>query len=130
MPRPKRITLHPQNITDDTRFNHRAGRISASHVETLRRTLRAKRKLDPIWVWTEVDEEGEATGALVLMDGRHRVAAYKECFIRTGDERYCHIPAHIFEGSEVIAALHALSLNSKDKHMHPCHTFAARQFSQ
>jgi len=115
MPRPKRITLHPREITDDTRFNHRKGRIANSHVDTLCRTLRGKSNLDPIWVWREVDENGEATGSLVLMDGRHRIAAYEECFLKLGHKRYLQIPAHIFEGTEINAALKALALNSKDK---------------
>ena len=115
MPRPKRTSLRLDNITDDDRFSHRSGRISQTHVDTLSRTLRGKRKLDPIWVWREVTASGEATGALVLMDGRHRLAAYNDCYIKSGKEYYLSIPAHIFEGSEVTAALQALALNSKDK---------------
>ncbi|MEB8387794.1 hypothetical protein OO012_11175 [Rhodobacteraceae bacterium KMM 6894] len=115
MPRPKRIILHPCKIIDDDRFSHRTGRISNSHVDTLCRTLRGKRNLDPIWVWQEVDGNGETTGSLVLMDGRHRTAAYEQCFERFGHERYLQIPAHIFEGSEITAALKALALNSRDK---------------
>jgi hypothetical protein len=115
MPRPKRTTLRLDDITDDDRFNHRSGRISQTHVDTLSRTLRGKRKLDPIWVWREVNTNGQATGALILMDGRHRLAAYKDCFIKSGKERYLSIPSHIYEGSEVTAALQALAQNSKDK---------------
>lgn len=115
MPRPKRTTLRLDNITDDDRFNHRSGRISQTHVDTLSRTLRGNGRLDPIWVWREVTANGGATGAHILMDGRHRLAAYKDCYIKSGKESYLSIPTHIFEGSEVTAALQALAQNSKDK---------------
>lgn len=115
MPRPKRISLTPDLITDEGRFEHRAGRISPSHVETLARTLRANKRLDPIWVWQEVDESDNPTGTFELMDGRHRLAAYEANFKKDRREHYLNIPVHIFEGSEVIAALKALALNSKDK---------------
>ena len=49
------------------------------------------------------------------MDGRHRLAAHKDCYINSGKERYLSIPAHIYEGSEVTAALQALAQKSKDK---------------
>lgn len=107
--------MNLNKITDNNHFNHRAGRISESHVDTLSRTLHGKGKLDPIWVWREIDANGETTGELVLMDGRHRIAAYKECFIKSGSKHYLSIPARIFEGSEITAALQALALNSKDK---------------
>lgn len=115
MPRPKRIFLTPDLITDDNRFEHRAGHTSTSHIDTLARTLRSNKRLDPIWVWQEVDENGKVTGTLVLMDGRHRLAAYGACFKKYRREQYLKIPAYIFEGTEVSAAIKALALNSKDK---------------
>jgi len=115
MPRPQRVYLTPDLITDDARFEHRTNRISPSHVDTLARTLRGKKHLDPIWVWREVDDNGNASDTLVLMDGRHRLAAYEACFRKSRREHFLKIPVHIFEGSEVTAALKALALNSKDK---------------
>lgn len=115
MPRPQSVFLTPDLITDDDRFAHRANRTSSSHLDTLARTLSGKKSLDPIWVWREVDDSGNTTGNLVVMDGWYRLAAYEVCFRKSRNEHYLKIPAHIFEGSVVTAALKALALNSKDK---------------
>ncbi|GAA3871589.1 hypothetical protein GCM10022404_21860 [Celeribacter arenosi] len=115
MPRPKRVFLRPNLISDEGLFEHRAGQISSSHVQTLARTLRANKRLDPIWVWREIDGNGNAKGTYELMDGRHRLSAYEMCFNQRREERYLNIPVYIFEGSEVAAALKALAVNSKDK---------------
>ena len=78
MPRPKSISISLcQIVDDDDRFSHRSRGLSRTHCDTLLRSLMSRVNLDPMWVWDEVDNSGIPTGKLILMDGRHRLAALK-----------------------------------------------------
>lgn len=119
MPRPLSLIVPLCQITaDDHRFNHRTSGLSRTHRDTLLSTLMSHVELDPIWVWDEVDEGGNRTGKLILMDGRHRLEAYKaksRADLQRGRTPENTLRVHLFEGTETMAALKALQLNSKDK---------------
>jgi hypothetical protein len=119
MPRPKSQTVPLcQIVGDDNRFNHRSCGLSRTHRDTLLRKIVSGVTLDPIWVWYEVDESGNGTAKFILMDGRHRLEAYKakvKVDIQRGKAPEHKVRVHLFEGSETMAALKALQLNSKDK---------------
>jgi hypothetical protein len=72
-----------------------------AHVHDLARALRVCGDLDPVLVWLDA-----RTGSMIILDGRHRVAAYRFCKIAT-------IPAIVFQGSRKDARLEAARVNSK-----------------
>ncbi|MBO9452279.1 ParB/RepB/Spo0J family partition protein [Tropicibacter sp. R16_0] len=125
----KLMMILPRQITFDPAFSYRdeprkvkrkAGEgekkptnISGTHLAALRKTLRNTGQLDPILVWQEADEAGEATGRLVLLDGHYRVAAYQAEQAQgtiTGNA----IPARVLIGPRSLAALASLHANAKD----------------
>lgn len=71
------------------------------HVHDLARRLRVGGDLDPITVWRD-----PTTGRLIILDGRHRVAAYRFRDLDT-------IPTITFMGSRIDARLEAGRNNSK-----------------
>lgn len=107
--------LHPSQITLCDTFWYRSGGLQDFHVATLRKTLRATGRLDPIMVWQETDKSGRETGRLVLLDGRHRLEAYKQCknapVLANLKE---HLPAFIVKADPMEARIAALQVNVKD----------------
>lgn len=93
-----RLTL--DSLTYDPAFTPRLG-TAKNHVHDLARAHRNCGDLDPIKVWAE-----PGTGKLIILDGRHRVAAYR--FNRVFD-----IPAIIFQGDRKDARLEAAKDNAK-----------------
>ena len=83
-------------------FQYRDKEVENHHVEDIASVIKLKRTVDPLDVWKD-----PSNGALVVIDGHHRLAAYK----RAGVTR--QIPVVIFEGPETAARLHALSENAK-----------------
>lgn len=78
------------------------------HSRDLAQRLHQQGNLNPVILWEERDEEGSTTGRLVLLDGRHRIAAFNT-------NKKTTIPATIFTGDRQSALLLALSMNS---HVH------------
>ena len=76
---PVRQMVQPSAITIIAEeFGFRRNGIDKGHLRTLLQGLRsAGGKLDPILLWREVDREGAPTGRLILLDGEHRLAAYR-----------------------------------------------------
>lgn len=87
-------------LKQDPAFTPRTG-TAKGHVHDLARTLRNGTDLDPITVWPE-----PGTGRLVILDGRHRAAAYRLCRIES-------IPARVFNGDRKAARLEAAKENAK-----------------
>lgn len=94
------VRLELRNLTSDPVFTPRIG-ISKSHVLDLARALRACGDLDPIKVWS-----GAGTSSPIILDGHHRVTAYRFCKIES-------IPVIVFHGSRKDARLEAAKDNSK-----------------
>jgi hypothetical protein len=94
------VRLKLDSLTYDPAFTPRLV-TAKSHVHDLARALRNCGDLDPIKVWAEPQ-----TGKLIILDGRHRVAAYR--FQKVGT-----VPAMIFQGSRKDARLEAARDNSK-----------------
>lgn len=97
---PAAVRLNLSSLTNDTAFTPRAGTAKA-HVHDLARALRNCGDLDPIKVWREPH-----TGKLIILDGRHRVAAYHFLKVAT-------VPALIFQGARWEARLEAAKDNAK-----------------
>lgn len=95
---PKRVML--ADLIHDTAFTPRTA-TNKHHVHDLARRLHVEGDLDPIKVWPN-----PATGRLIILDGRQRVAAYRFWEIES-------IPAAIFTGSRKDARLEAARNNSK-----------------
>jgi hypothetical protein len=115
-PQTKTLTdLHPRQITLSDAFMFRSGGLLDFHVATLRKTLRATGKLDPLIVWRECDETGKETGRLVLLDGRHRLMAHDQC---ANAPILAHLkgklPAFVITATPMDAHLMALQVNTKD----------------
>lgn len=89
-----------EELTHDPAFTPRTG-TAKGHVQELARKLRQGTDLDPIKVW-----RCPRTGRLVILDGRHRAAAYQ--LIGATD-----IPAELFTGDRNAARLEAARGNSK-----------------
>lgn len=94
------VRLPLDSLFEDRAFTPRMG-LAKGHVHELARTIRNGTDLDPIKVWRVPN-----TGLLIILDGRHRVAAYR--FKKAKD-----IPARLFTGDRNAARLEAAKDNSK-----------------
>lgn len=95
-------------ITDPPKMSLRSG-LDAQHVKVLALAIRSGAKLPPITLWQEQDKDGMITGRLLLLDGRHRLAALRQ--VKPDQKQY---PALIIDGDHVTAMLLAVALNTKD----------------
>lgn len=98
-------TLAAGQICHDHDFIFRSSAIERHHVRTLQAIIARQTKVDPLLVWREATADGP-TGRFVLLDGRHRLAA----FINLKRDR--NIPVTIFEGSRAEAIEAALQSNA------------------
>jgi ParB-like chromosome segregation protein Spo0J len=89
-----------RDLVFDPAFTPRVG-LSREHVHQLARALHNSGDLDPIAVWIDADSKKP-----VILDGRHRVAAYR--LQKIGD-----IPARVFQGDRKAALLEAARENAK-----------------
>ncbi|SEO28146.1 ParB-like nuclease domain-containing protein [Pseudorhodobacter antarcticus] len=94
------INLEINRLINDPAFSPRLA-TDNRHVHELARALRISGDLDPIKVWEEPE-----TKRLVILDGRHRVAAYRLCQMDS-------IPARVVEGNRKAARIEAARDNSK-----------------
>jgi len=102
-----------RQLTLDPEFRHRRETEHSAHLALLRKTLRNTGKLDPVLAWREADNEGRATGRLVLLDGYFRVTAYR-AEAAEGSIDGKGIPANLLKGNRIDAELAALSANIRD----------------
>jgi len=104
--------LPPAEIIRDLEFSFRRdGKPDKAFTRTLAQALRTGGALDPILVWAE-EEEGIATGRFVLLDGVHRLAAYRS--VRGPDGNRKPVPAVVLCGGRKGATLAALRANSRE----------------
>lgn len=106
--------IKPRQIIDDPAFSFREGeQLNKGFVRSLTQALRSSGQLEPITVWAERDAAGHPTGRLVLIDGRHRLAAYRT---RAGaSHASTGVPAVVISGLRRGAVLEALRCNSREK---------------
>lgn len=72
--RPARKPVSLRNITTKTDvFQFRHFEVDPHHVDDLEAVLNSGKLLDPLTLWTDPE-----TGELVVVDGHHRLAAYKQ----------------------------------------------------
>lgn len=103
--------VFPREVTILSALRGRAKGINRGHVRTLLRVLRNTGKLDPILLWSERGPDGVPTGRLVLLDGAHRLAAYRAFAPRCSNEG---VPALTIEGDWTTARLKAAGGNTKE----------------
>ena len=95
-------------------FGFRRNGIDKAHLRGLVQALRnAGGKLDPILLWREIDGENLITGRLILLDGEHRLAAYRSARKGTSDTTKA-VPAIILSCHRDEAMCHAALANRKD----------------
>ncbi|MCD1265998.1 hypothetical protein B5M44_12720 [Shinella sumterensis] len=101
----KRATVAIERINQTDHFKFRWGKLDKYHKADLAGHLRKTGKaLDPVLLWRD-SEDGNA--ALVLIDGEHRLAAYKAVGWKKG------VPAIILHCDRRTALLAALGANAK-----------------
>jgi hypothetical protein len=82
-------------------------------IRELAQAFRNVGKLNPILLWAEVEDQ-RSTGRLILLDGRHRLAAYHNSR-KTQDERKRGVPAIILTGTWEDAMKAAAAANAADR---------------
>ena len=108
-PKVERRHLYPREVTLDPAFQFRHYENDKAHVRSLIQVLHTVGDLDPILVWQEKAADGKETERLILLDGRHRLAAYANV------KGHClGIPARIFYGDLEGAMLAAVQANSRE----------------
>jgi ParB-like chromosome segregation protein Spo0J len=100
----------PNQITLVDEFNGRSTVSNREHIRELAQAFRNVGKLDPILLWAEVEDQ-KSTGRLILLDGRHRLAAYYNSR-KTQEERKRGIPAIILTGTREDAMKAAAAANA------------------
>lgn len=96
-------------VAVDQTFCHRERPENAAHLASLIKTLRNIGNLDPILVW-DMSQNGKR---FTLLDGRHRLGAYRaEYYATRRPDRF--IPAIVIRGNRCDADIAALSSNSKE----------------
>lgn len=107
----RRANIQPREVTILNEFCVRETGPDKSLIRALTQTLRIKRKLDPVLLWD--DRRDPDNPRLVLLDGMHRLAAYRS--IHKQDEgRTRGVPARIVQCDLRTAMLMSLSANTRD----------------
>lgn len=101
-------TLAAGEIRHDHDFLFRTKATEQHHVRTLQAIISRGTKIDPLLVWREAGEDGP-TGRFILLDGRHRLAAFLNL------KKTQSIPVVIFDGSRAEAMEAALQANAMAK---------------
>lgn len=108
MTQPSAITIIPEE------FGFRHHGIDKGHLRGLVQALRnTGDKLAPLMLWREADSNGAITGRLILLDGEHRLAAYRSARKGTPGVDQA-VPATVVSCDRTEAKLFALAANSKD----------------
>jgi transposase len=90
-------------ISLDPAFKTRSSRLSTAHVKTLVAVLRRGSPLSPVLLWRQ-----QGRNSFVLLDGEHRLAAYRSIGFRGG------IPARIVTCQRRDALLIGAAANTRD----------------
>lgn len=101
-----RMTLAAGKIYRDPMFQFR----DTDHPDLVRNlagALKRGTQLEPLLIWRERDDAGDPTGRLVLLDGAHRMKAYRSLG-KSGA-----MPVTIFEGTRADAVEAAVVANAK-----------------
>lgn len=102
--KPKRVTTSLAKLeTDPDLFQHRLVKLDNAHVEALTHVIRRGEMFDPLTVWQNED------GKLVVVDGHHRVEAYR----RAGWSK--KVPVVIHQCTEENAQFLTMSENGKQR---------------
>ncbi|KZY30879.1 hypothetical protein A3731_24385 [Roseovarius sp. HI0049] len=101
--RKTRVALSEIHTRPDE-FQHRANETEEHHVNELADLIKQRGAIDPIEVWRDPE-----TGALIVLDGHHRLAGYRRARWRK------KVPVVIYEGPKRAARLHALKENAKSR---------------
>lgn len=103
--------VQPRDITWLDDFSMRDDGLIKAHIRILAQTLKNTGKLDRVLLWK--DNRVSDNPRLVLLDGAHRLAAYRS-INRLGKGNNRGIPATIVECDMKTAHLLALAGNTKD----------------
>jgi ParB-like chromosome segregation protein Spo0J len=103
--------VQPGEITWLDEFTLRETGLNKAHIRILAQTVKNNGRLDRVLLWQ--DERDPANLRLVLLDGAHRLAAYRSVQ-RQGRGHNRGIPAMIVECDAKTAHLLALAGNTKD----------------
>jgi hypothetical protein len=105
--------IDPAHVTASDAFKVRQGGIDQNHVRNLSAALLNDREcLPPIALWAET-RGGKLTGKCILLDGWHRLAAYKAAS-RMPSVGHMKVKVHVYTCSQVEAKMIALTANAKD----------------
>lgn len=110
-PKYRRANVQPREIVQLEEFNARETAPDKTLIRALVQTLRIKSQLDPVLLWH--DRRNPDNPRLTLLDGRHRLAAYRSLH-KQGKGRSRGVPARIVECDLRAALLMSLSENIKD----------------
>jgi hypothetical protein len=91
-------------LSEDFRFRG-AFRPDASMVRVLAQRVRTSGRLDPVLLWQEQDADGVTSGRLLLLDGRHRLAAYRSAW--KSDRKVPAVVLHCTRHHALLAAVRA-----------------------
>ena len=106
--RPSAITIIPEE------FGFRHHGIDKGHLRGLVQAVRTTNgKLAPLLLWREMDSNGAISGRLILLDGEHRLAAYRSARKGTPGVDQA-VPAIVVSCDRTEAKLLALAANAKD----------------
>ncbi len=104
----KRATVAIERINQTDHFKFRWGKLDKYHKADLAGHIRKTGKgLDPVLLWQDSEASQDTSAALVLIDGEHRLAAYKAAGWKRG------IPAVILHCDRRTALLAAVGANAK-----------------
>lgn len=95
-------TVNLSSIKAPEELKIRGSKLIAAHVTELRQAINRGSKLPPVTVWLN------SKGQLILLDGRHRIAALK-----AENPKLAQIEVEIITGSKADAFLAAASRNTK-----------------
>ncbi|MFD0979978.1 ParB N-terminal domain-containing protein [Tropicimonas aquimaris] len=102
--KPRRLSVPlPEIDTDYGRFQFRSLDITQCHVAALADVLKREQSLDRLDLWQDAD------GRLLVLDGHHRLAAYRQY----GWTKKVPVVVHYFTEAE--AKLFAVKANAKAK---------------
>ncbi len=104
----KRATVAIERINQTDHFKFRWGKLDGYHKADLAGHIRKTGKaLDPVLLWRDSEASDDTNAPLVLIDGEHRLAAYKAVGWKRG------VPAIILHCDRRAALLAALGTNAK-----------------
>lgn len=102
------IRIQLSKIVGQEDLQVRSSNLSEHHAHDLRQAIKRGSKMPPLLVWQESADDGKPSGRLVLLDGRHRLAA-----LRSERPGLVEVAAEVPQGTRQEALLAAASKNTK-----------------